>query len=380
MVSRSEVDNVFSFVKWRGDLELPGLPLSEEDQLVFAILSYVNFSSCMDEGETLTLSDAARRMISSGYVEDDYRTLDDFKFLSIAAFQPRYSNLLISDPVNRFSEGEERQFFAITFHLPDDTKIISYRGTDMSLAGWKEDFNMSFEDTVPAQADALSYLTMIAGKYDGKIVLTGHSKGGNLSIYSALNAPGEIQGRIWKVFNNDGPGFNEESPTYGKLKEYKGQITTIVPSSSIIGMLLEHLPEYKVVESSSSGIFQHDPYSWVFDAPGLKFKESLDKDSLISDRILRGWIRSIGKKEREEFVDALFSIFGNAGIKTFRIGAADLFTKGPEFVRAYIELPAKEKKILYRTVKKLFQSAGSVLFDMRLEGGDRGQDSCPSPL
>ena len=84
---------------------MPGLPLSEEDQLVFAILSYVNFSSCMDEGETLTLSDAARRMISSGYVEDDYRTLDDFKFLSIAAFQPRYSNLLISDPVNRFTEG-----------------------------------------------------------------------------------------------------------------------------------------------------------------------------------------------------------------------------------------------------------------------------------
>ena len=40
------------------------------------------------------------------------------------------------------------------------------------------------------------------------------------------------------------------------------RIHTIVPQSSVIGMLLEHEEPYAVVESKQVGLMQHDATSW----------------------------------------------------------------------------------------------------------------------
>ena len=345
------------------------LPLTCEDQLVLADLAYVNFSCVMNQEETLTLYDAAIRMLSRSYIVDDYRDRKDYVFLSEIISKVRFSSLCLSDVVNNFDEEMTKQFFALTFHLPDGSLVISYRGTDMSLTGWKEDFNMSFEDTVPSQKDALSYLNRIAAKYKGKIFLTGHSKGGNLAVYATANASKRIQQRIVRVFNNDGPGFNEESRTYSILSSIADKVVTIVPSSSIVGMLLEHLPSYRVIESTSVSIFQHDPYTWCFDGPHFAYKENLSDDSLMMNRILSTWIKSLSREKRETFVDSLFSIFGNAGIKTFRLNSTDVIMRGPDFIRAYFSLAREERKMLKDVTMSLARIAGEMFFDHDEEKG-----------
>lgn len=369
MVSHSDVDTIFDYVKWRGDLPFSSLPLTCEDQLVLADLAYVNFSCVMNQEETLTLYDAAIRMLSRSYIVDDYRDRKDYVFLSEIISKVRFSSLCLSDVVNNFDEEMTKQFFALTFHLPDGSLVISYRGTDMSLTGWKEDFNMSFEDTVPSQKDALSYLNRIAAKYKGKIFLTGHSKGGNLAVYATANASKRIQQRIVRVFNNDGPGFNEESRTYSILSSIADKVVTIVPSSSIVGMLLEHLPSYRVIESTSVSIFQHDPYTWCFDGPHFAYKENLSDDSLMMNRILSTWIKSLSREKRETFVDSLFSIFGNAGIKTFRLNSTDVIMRGPDFIRAYFSLAREERKMLKDVTMSLARIAGEMFFDHDEEKG-----------
>ncbi|MBQ4347238.1 MAG: DUF2974 domain-containing protein, partial [Firmicutes bacterium] len=96
-----------------------------------------------------------------------------------------------------------------------------FRGTDHSLVGWKENFNMSYEDVVPSQRDAMYYLDKMAQEYKGNIRLGGHSKGGNLAIYAAAHCRVKVRERIFAIYNNDGPGINEhevKNPDYIELE------------------------------------------------------------------------------------------------------------------------------------------------------------------
>ena len=104
------------------------------------------------------------------------------------------------------TQSGETQFAAMTFTAKKQFTYVGFRGTDTSLAGWKENFNMAFADAVPAQHQALRYLEAIAAKTTGPLYVGGHSKGGNLAEYAALKAAPEIQARIERVFIHDGPG------------------------------------------------------------------------------------------------------------------------------------------------------------------------------
>ena len=105
-----------------------------------------------------------------------------------AGENPRYANVRLGAVVEHINQGEQTQFAAATFQLPDGHKrrkptykgtlVISFRGTDDSLIGWKEDFNMAFQYPVPAQRSASAYLDMVARLWEGPIILVGHSKGG----------------------------------------------------------------------------------------------------------------------------------------------------------------------------------------------------------
>lgn len=355
------MDTLFDYLKWRGDLALSDLPLSIEDQLILATLVYVNYSGYVAPDETLSVRDASLRILSHGYKESDYRVKNDYRLLQEIVDAPRFSSLMLSDCVEHFDESSDRQFFAFTVHLPSSI-IICYRGTDLSLAGWKEDFNMAFSDTVPAQKDALDYLVRVADRYRTPIMLCGHSKGGNLAVFAAANAPVKIRRRIVRVYNNDGPGFNEGSSTHALLPAIEDKVETLVPSSSVIGMLMEHTMDYRIVESSSFLIFQHDPYSWLFDGPHFKYSDSRSLDSLVADKVASDWLSSITPEEREKFVDVLFTLFGKAGIRSFRGYSKQMFLKAPEFLKAFLMLPKDQKSMFIHVVNNLFKAFAGSLF------------------
>ena len=70
----------------------------------------------------------------------------------------RFGNMLATKYVNKIETEQEKQFSAITVLMPDDTIYVSFRGTDNTIVGWKEDFNMSFKSHIASQISAKEYL------------------------------------------------------------------------------------------------------------------------------------------------------------------------------------------------------------------------------
>jgi hypothetical protein len=184
--------------------------------------------------------------------------------------------------------------------------------------GWKEDFNMSFIWPVPAQKDAVRYLERIAESCPHALRLGGHSKGGNLAVYASVYAREDLAPRILQIYNNDGPGFHRELLRSERYLALEDRIRTLVPQSSVVGMLLEHAESYTVVKSTQTGLFQHDGFSWeVLGASFIKL-ERVTNGSRLVDGTLHAWMRTLTQEERQEFVDTVFSIltYGNANTLT----------------------------------------------------------------
>ncbi len=259
--------------------------------------------------------------------------------------------------------GEDIQFAAASFILEDgdgEVRVIAYRGTDDSIAGWKEDCCLAVSDTVPAQETGLRYLEDTA---DGRrALLCGHSKGGNLAVYAALFASEERMKDITSVYNFDGPGFcfdMRDTKRYDRIRE---RIVTIVPESSIVGMLLEHGNEYRVVKSQGAGLLQHDALFWQVLGNKFVYTDKRNESSFIADKALRAWIDGMSVGERREFIDALFGILeGTGAVRTTEL-PEKLVQNG---FRNLVHSPAdrRQKKLVFQVLLKLIRLGNESLYD-----------------
>ena len=239
--------NIFDYMQWR-DIELKKLEFNEIDNLILSRLAYFPFDNIIKKEEEITLKevyDRYKKMKKPGIILQK----EDIELFPILANSIRFGRIQLSNYVNKIDKIEEKQFSAITIILPDDTIYVAYRGTDKSLIGWKEDFKMSFSDIVPAQIDAVKYLNKVAKKYKNKIRVGGHSKGGNLAVYAATFCLAKIQERIIKVYNNDGPGFNQKITQSKEYKNILSKVHTYIPQTSIIGRLLNHEEKTTILKS-----------------------------------------------------------------------------------------------------------------------------------
>jgi hypothetical protein len=208
--------------------------------------------------------------------------------------------------VNRISTAEKMQFSAMAFALENGDTVVVYRGTDDSIVGWRENFNMSFIYPVPAQKEAVAFLEYVASKTNGRIYVTGHSKGGNLAVYAGVKASAQARQRIEKIYSNDGPGFDQAFISGTDYKSMRGKIVSILPQSSIVGMLLENANNYTVVKSNSVGLFQHDGLSWAVMGDKFIHLDSLTKNSQKVDQNMKKMLAGMTREERQHFVEALF--------------------------------------------------------------------------
>lgn len=180
----------------------------------------------------------------------------------VVAESKRFGSIILDNYVNTTEPDMEKQFSAITYHLSDFLHYVAYRGTDASLVGWKENFNLSFSKNVPSQRAAVEYIEQIASGCSGSILAGGHSKGGNLAVYAAVMAKEETSQRLLAVYNHDGPGYLPEVFALEAFQAISNRIHKTVPQTAIVGLLLEH-ECYTVVASNSFAFKQHGPFSWV---------------------------------------------------------------------------------------------------------------------
>lgn len=349
--------NILDYIVWRGDLSFEISPFNEVDNLILAKLSYLNFSGIVNEENRrgIPLYKAAEIYFEEG--RDKIKNTGDlmqenfFEMLKLLAESTRFRNIKLKMYVEEMDTEEETQFSALTIDLGSRTLYIAYRGTDDTLIGWKEDFKMSVMDVVPAQRKALAYFHKVALRYKGyRLCLGGHSKGGNLAVFAAVHSLERYKKRIVQVFNNDGPGFKEALVDTLDYKSIEDRITTILPQSSIIGMLLEHEEDYMVVQSNQKGFLQHDGFSWEVYGTRFIHLKSITPESQIIDRTIKRFLEGLSVEQREQFTNTLFDILAGKDKKTLSEIKGDSWKSIITMIKTYDQLDKETKKAVMDTL------------------------------
>lgn len=312
-------DNFFTYLKWRGDLSIKDFPFNEVDALILSELVYIHFENIVPgigADGCISIREANARYEKST-VREMFYYKDKEKLFDALAFCPRFADMTLCNYVSTYDEKEQEQFAAMHVNVAPNFTFIAFRGTDSTVVGWREDLNMSFMMPVPAQKSAVEYVEKTAKGLFKRYCFGGHSKGGNLAVYSAVFCNPKIQKKIVSIFNFDGPGFNRKMVNDEAYKRVEDRIATFVPEQSIVGLLMEHEEDYKVVESTEFAILQHEGFSWVIDRDHFVTVDEVDKFSKNFSVTLKAWLAQMNVEERKAVVDAFFDVFVNAGIDDF---------------------------------------------------------------
>lgn len=313
--------NILDYLDWRGDLAFSQSPFNEVDNLILACFSYLELDGIREiqDGNTLSIEELTEHFFEKSQ-EKEMKAEGTFlqnmpALLKKMAESERFRDCRVGGFVNEIMTDKTQQFAAVTVELTDGTTYISFRGTDDTITGWKEDFYLS-NGTVPSHRKALEYLEKNGRYMQAMIRLGGHSKGGNLAMYAAMQCEEEIRSKLLAVYDNDGPGFSKDFFSEKRCEEILPKVTRIIPEASVIGMLLEHKKEPMIVSSTQKGILQHDAFTWEVMGKGFMRRDTLTRRAEASDRTLHKWIDNMNEKERDRLIQELFSVLEATGAKT----------------------------------------------------------------
>lgn len=378
------VSNLIDYVHWRGDLSFDQCPVGEVDELLFSQLAYISFGPFVPTLKLfphyVTLQSAAQRLLeydSEGkrihqhsFMWKNLRTL-----LETCAQAPRYRDIPLCAYVDELTE--ETQFAAICFLLPGEMNVIAFRGTDDSVTGWKEDLLMALSDPIPAQVRSAEYLSMLSPLLTGKLLLTGHSKGGNLSVFAACKADESIRSRIDRIANLDGPGFSRALRQSLDTADIRNKVRIILPESSVVGRLLEQEENISaVVEAKALGLLQHDAFTWQVMGNRLIRAEGMTPYSEYMTVVARDFLNSLSETQREEFLREVFETLSHMDARTLRDAPAAFFSALPQMVKSLRTVDKEHKDKVLRLMVDLGEAALRTLVSNIQK---KGKELLPSP-
>lgn len=341
--------NINDYLQWRGDLPVCRMaPWNEIDSLAMARFAYLIFDRIeMDPEETIaSLTDKMK-----DFTDSQFRYPGDGDLARGLGASRRFRSFRVTDYQMHNDEKAEKQFSAITVHLPSRKMYLSFLGTDDSLYGWKEDFNLSFMEHIPAQQEALEYVKEVADKYpDEKMILGGHSKGGNIAIYAGLYAPEPIQDRIEEINNYDGPGFLTSLVEENRENKVVPRIHTYIPQSSVIGRVLEGMTQPEEIHSEEKGIYQHDIYSWQVMRDHMVRVENDSNTRIVVNGMLREWLIHTTLQQREVFVDGVYEVLSATNCRTFDEFNTRLLKNMPTMLKSFSALDEEERKTIMEMI------------------------------
>ncbi|MCF0120806.1 MAG: DUF2974 domain-containing protein [Oscillospiraceae bacterium] len=305
--------SISDYLEWRGDLTFDKAPFNEVDNYILSKIGCPDLTGIVQGGaKRISLPDAIGKYFSQA--ENEGRSLgllaseEILRTIRMLPGLPRYRELRLSGYRHCTDIGATKQFSALTIHLPNRIHYITFRGTDDSIVGWKENFMMSVMDSVPAQEDALNYLRWAADVYSGGLIVGGHSKGGNLAFFAASRIEHEVQDRIIAVYNNDGPGFNQSFFENDGYKRIVDRMHLIVPDHSLVGTLLTQPCGFEVVRCPNMGIGSHDGFSWEVSRDRFVRSDGLSRFSQAFNEAIENTLAVMSRDETSEFIDQLFDV------------------------------------------------------------------------
>ena len=348
---------IFDYLDWRADVPFSVDPFNEVDNLVLAMLAYTDFSGIVPENGTgIRLSDAC------GLFFSEHTRKEILANKSFTAKAPllmeemikgqRFGEMMLRNYIDESGDGY--QLSAVTFDLDDGTEYVAFRGTDGTVAGWKEDLYFSFMNETEGQRLAVQYLNGIGGK----LRVGGHSKGGHLAVYASAFC--NCQDRILEVYSNDGPGFKEEIVQQAGFRRILPKVTKIIPDSSIIGLLLSDGENYRVVKSTTFGIKQHDGFTWKVKRNHFE-NAKLSEMSRMTQRTIMSLLDKIDDEDMHTFTDLVFYLIESTGQDRFSSMNADKRKTAEAIMSAIWLLPREKQLEWFKLIGKLGLNGGQKM-------------------
>lgn len=303
--------NILYFLKINKDLTFKELPFCEIDSLILTQLIYLNWEGYVhrfeEERTSLSISCFNDEGTFKQLSLNTYDYKDNLKLLYYLCNSKRYREMEINELVGIMDYDKPEQFFAMTFIFTDFI-YVCYRGTDISILGWKENFDMSFSKEIPSQRDAIYYINNVVNKYNMPCYVGGHSKGGNLGLYAAIHSSQIIKNKLIKVYTFDGPGFSHDIFSSKEFIEIKDKVASFIIKNSLVGVLMFHYNNVVLVKTSGISIFQHDPYKWhVTKDNTLRRTKKGTITSNVVGITTREFLKRTSEDERQKYVNIVFN-------------------------------------------------------------------------
>lgn len=349
---------ILNYLKKYGDVTLQEKPVTEVDSLILCQFAYLKFDgmvpSVKENKPSVSMQELAEHPDYEKLFKNTWFEKNNKELFELMLSSKRFGKLRMNCYINIIETGWETQFSAITLFLEDGTIFVVYRGTDETIVGWKEDLNMAFLSPVPGQSYSVKYLNMAVGKLHQPFYIAGHSKGGNLAMYAAMNCSPKMQERIIKVYNMDGPGFRPEvlnSNDYAAIQE---KVVKIMPHSSLVGLIFEQSNHYKVVKSKAIGLLQHDTFSWI-----VKYGRFVDAGDFYQSHkfmndTMNQWILSLDEKQLRTFIDTLYQVISASEKDNLIDFSSDWMTSLNNVLAALKEVDKQTGEVIKEIFKAYF--------------------------
>ncbi|MCQ2519147.1 MAG: DUF2974 domain-containing protein [Lachnospiraceae bacterium] len=362
---------IVEYIKKFGTETMKERSFSTEDALVLCQFSYLKFDNLLEtmSREPVSVKNLFEDPNSESLFLDDKYKRDRKKQLKNMVESKRFSDIKLMFYVNRIEAPnqlndetqnvlpektqsmisekaqDETQFCAVTFEIPDYGYFIAFRGTDETIVGWQEDFRLALAKPVKGQKLSAKYINEVASKLEGTISVGGHSKGGNLALYSTMHADAKVLDRIEKIYSFDGPGFRPEL-----LKEYnyeaiREKVVSVIPKSSVVGLLMSTDSKTIVVHANSIGPMQHNPYTWLLKRGRFSTAE-VTQTHLTLVNAFNDWVYSLDEEQAKRFVHVLEEILAATGAETTLQISAELVKSARNVFKRSQELDEESEQFL----------------------------------
>ena len=355
--------NLITYVQQYGAQTFEDKSLTDIDVLVLTEIAYLPFD------EIVPASFEVKAAISLNQLGKEFETIKEkehennpfmitkerIQLLDVVSKSQRYKDIKVFGFMNDIDDERTKQFAAVCYQWEEDKRWIIFRGTDETLIGWKEDFMMTYSDLIPAQTDAIEYLKKQAETFSGTLNVSGHSKGGNLSLYASAMQDEAVQNRIEQIYCWDSPGVHRSILGTEGYQRVVSKAKRYIPQDSIVGLMLESQVPYHIIESQGSGISQHSALMWNIEEDHFVELTELTRNSQLTDQTFKQWTEVVSDEDLKLFFDTFFELFFEMGVETVNDVYYNFRMYMQKFFEKTYQMDPEKREVLLRVGHLLFQ-------------------------
>lgn len=299
-------ENMEDYLRWRGDLTFSENGLNVIDSMIFAQLTYVDFSNVLSKNmDDISLAECVSLIDAMDEEDREEAYNGNEALIRLAADSARFGDVHLANYQDITDEEPKFEFTAVEFRMDEDESFIAFRGNMLSIESLKEDFLFALRKS-KAHEYAEQYIWSVMEQ--GRIYYVGgHGRGGSLAVYAAASLDHERQDQLIRIFDLDCPGFAKENFNLDALLPIREKIISVIPDYCVIGHFFPlDLHDIHIVKTTKNDLSSHELVNWLVEGNHLIEAEEEKKESQWIAKTIDEWTDSSSYDARKRFADELF--------------------------------------------------------------------------